>query len=85
MTKKGQRLVPKVGSSSNGFTAYKVYEVLAGTGDENLSTVAAGRFNLKIHSENSCNVRDDDGMIRFVTLACFRPFNLEIGEHGLFH
>lgn len=79
MTKTGQRLVPKRGNSLKGFTAYKSYEVISGTGEENLSKVAF-LFNNAVHSENTANVVDDEGNIRFISLEFFREFNLEMGN-----
>lgn len=83
MTRTGMRLVPKRGNSLAGFTAYKVYEVVSGTGEANMSEVAL-KLGHCIHSENSCNVYDDVGDIRFVTLDFFREFNLESEIGNLF-
>lgn len=78
MIKAGQCLVPKRGNSLSDFTAFKSYEVIAGTGDENLSQIAS-ITNIRVHSETSCNVRDDKGNVRFVTLSYFAPFNTQMG------
>lgn len=78
MIKTGEKLVPKRGNSLSGFTAYKIYTVIAGTGDTNLSPASVWTGHHQ-HSENSCNVIDDFGHIRFVTLDFFRSFNLEMG------
>lgn len=84
MTQVGDSLVCKIGCSLKGFSAYKIYKVVAGTGDENLSPTALN-FGMNIHSENSCNVLDDNGAIRFVTLTTFRPVKEEFGVlDGLF-
>lgn len=79
MTKTGQRLVPVRGNRLNGFTAYKSYEVIAGTGEQNLSPAAISLGTCLVHSETSANVRDDAGNIRFVTLTYFRDFGGELG------
>ena len=78
MTKTGMRITPKSGNSLSGFTAYKVYEVISGTGEANMSSVSS-RFGLMQHSEQSANVVDDEGKIRFVTMDFFREFRLESG------
>lgn len=77
-TFKGQRLVPKYGNKLSDFTPYKIYTVIAGEGDENLSPIAA-MFGKRTHSSRTANVRDDKGVIRFVTLDFFREFRLESG------
>lgn len=84
MTRTGMRLVPRSGNSLGDFTPYKIYEVISGTGEANLSTVAL-RLGHCIHSENSCNVRDDKGNIRFVTLDFFREFRLDSELGILYH
>lgn len=76
MTKAGMRLVPKRGNSLSDFTPYKIYKVIAGTGDANMSKIAIKAGHM-IHTENSCNVIDDKGVVRFVTLDFFREFKLE--------
>lgn len=78
MTRTGMRLVPKDGNSLSDFTAYKSYKVIAGTGERNVSPFAQTLFS--IHSENTANVIDDKGSIRFVSLDYFREFNLEMGS-----
>lgn len=78
MIKAGQRLVPKRGNSLSNFTAFKSYEVVAGTGQRNLSPIASRTFT-EIHSETSCNVVDDKGNIRFVSLSYFSFFDKEMG------
>lgn len=78
MTRTGMRLTPKRGNCLGDFTPYMVYKVISGTGEANLSEVAL-KFGHMVHSENSCNVIDDKGNIRFVTLDFFREFNLESG------
>lgn len=79
MTRIGMRLVPTSGNSLSDFTAYKSYKVIAGTGDTNQSKFGA-MMGMLIHTENSANVIDDKGNIRFVTLDFFREFNLEMGS-----
>ncbi|QFG06636.1 hypothetical protein HWC59_gp13 [Proteus phage Myduc] len=84
MTRVGDSLVCQIGCSLKGFSAYKIYKVIAGTGDANMSPTAS-RFGMNVHSENSCNVLDDNGEIRFVTLSTFRPIKEEFGVlDGLF-
>lgn len=78
ITRKGMRVVPNRINSLKGFTPYKIYEVVAGSGDANISPMAA-RFCKPVHSERSMNVIDDEGQIRFVTLDFFREFRLESG------
>jgi hypothetical protein len=78
MTKTGMRLVPMRGNSLGDFTPYKIYTVISGTGEANLSEIAL-RLGHCVHTERSCNVVDDKGMIRFVTLDFFREFRLESG------
>ena len=78
ITRKGMRVVPRHGNSLNHFTPYKIYEVIAGSGDEHISPFAA-RFCKPVHSERTMNVVDDLGDIRFVTLDFFREFRLESG------
>jgi len=73
------RLVPTDGNSLSDFTALKSYTVIAGTGDENKSRFGI-MMGFPIHSENSANVVDDKGNIRFVTLEYFREFKLEMGS-----
>lgn len=79
MTRTGMRLVPKSGNSLSDFTAYKSYKVISGTGEANMSPVSL-RMGLMTHSENTANVIDDKGAIRFVSLDFFREFNLEMGS-----
>ena len=78
MTRTGMRLVPMRGNSLGDFTPYKIYTVISGTGEAYMSAVAV-RLGNYIHSERSCNVVDDTGVIRFVTLDFFREFRLESG------
>lgn len=78
ITRKEMRVVPQRGNVLADFTAYKVYTLIAGCGDENLSPVAI-RFGHVIHTENSGNVIDDKGAIRFVTMDFFREFKLDSG------
>lgn len=84
MTRTGMRIVPRSGNSLGDFTPYKIYEVISGTGEVNLSEVALKLGHI-IHSERSCNVVDDKGKIRFVTLDFFREFRMESEIGGLFH
>lgn len=84
MTRTGMMLVPRGGNSLGDFTPYKVYTVLSGTGEANLSPVAL-RLGHVVHSERSCNVRDDKGNIRFVTLDFFREFRMKSELGDLFH
>lgn len=79
MTRTGMMLVPKDGNSLSDFTAYKNYKVIAGTGEANQSPFGV-MMGFPIHGENSANVIDDKGNIRFVTLEYFREFNLEMGS-----
>lgn len=78
VTRKGMRVVPNRKNSLNGFTPYKIYEVIAGSGEINQAPNAA-RFCKPVHSERTMNVIDDVGNIRFVTLDFFREFRLESG------
>lgn len=78
VTRKGMRVVARRGNSLKGFTPYKIYEAIAGSGDANLSPMAA-RFCKPVHSERTMNVVDDEGQIRFVTLDFFREFRLDSG------
>lgn len=78
VTRKGMRVVPNRKNSLNGFTPYKIYEVIAGSGEINQAPNAA-RFCKPVHSERTMNVIDDAGNIRFVTLDFFREFRLESG------
>ena len=80
MTRTGMRLVPKSGNSLKGFTAYKSYVVVAGTGETNMSPVALKLGTMMRHSENTANVVDDEGKTRFITLDYFREFKLEMGS-----
>lgn len=82
MIKSGQRIVPTNGNRLEGFTAFKSYEVVAGTGDANVSPISLNRGQMRHHDGKTCNIIDDNGNIRFVSLEYFRPFNLEM---GLFH
>lgn len=79
MIKTGSRLVPKRGNSLSGFTAYKSYEVIAGTGEMNQSPIASKIHTMQAHSDTSCNVLDDNGKIRFVTLTYFSTFESQLG------
>ena len=79
MIKSGSRLVPKRGNSLSGFTAYKSYEVIAGTGEMNKSPAAIRLGTFAKHSDTSCNVLDDEGNIRFVTLTYFAPMSEAMG------
>lgn len=78
ITRKGMRVVPRRDNSLKHFTPYKIYEVIAGSGEPNQSPYAA-RFCKPVHSERTMNVIDDLGEIRFVTLDFFREFRLESG------
>lgn len=78
ITRKGMRVVPRHGNSLSHFTPYKIYEVIAGSGEINQAPNAA-RFCKPVHSERTMNVIDDAGNIRFVTLDFFREFRLESG------
>lgn len=82
MTREGMRLVPRRNNSLSGFTPYKIYKAIAGTGDANMSEIAL-KMGHMVHTKNSCNVIDDNGKIRFVTLDFFREFRLESGD--LYH
>ena len=78
--KTGERVVTRhVNSGLNGFTAYKVYEVIAGEGETNMSTCAMRLGTMLKHSERTFNIRDDAGQIRFVSDQHFRSFNSELG------
>lgn len=83
-TKTGMMIVPSRNNSLNGFTPYKIYEVISGTGEANLSEVAL-KLGRMVHSEISCNVVDDEGKIRFVTMDFFREFNLKSEIGVLYH
>lgn len=78
ITRKGMRVVARRGNVLDGFTAYKIYTVIAGSGDTNLSPLAA-KYCKPMHSERTMNVMDDKGAIRFVTLDFFREFRLDSG------
>lgn len=81
MTRAGMRIVPKRGNSLGNFTPYKSYVVLAGTGDANLN-IAARFYGTEVHSEKSCNVRDDVGNIRYVTMDFFQELKFEFGGNS---
>lgn len=83
-TRTGMRIVPSRTNSLKGFTPYRIYTVISGTGEANLSEVAL-KFGRAIHSERSCNVVDDEGNIRFVTMDFFREFNLKSEIGVLYH
>ncbi|APD19674.2 hypothetical protein PP101_08 [Pectobacterium phage PP101] len=78
MTRSGMRVVPTRGNTLSGFTAYKVYEIISGTGETNMSSSVMYSGIMK-HSENSANVLDDNGEIRFITMSYFREFKLDSG------
>lgn len=78
VTRKGMRVVARRGNSLSNFTAYKIYEVLAGCGDVNIAPLA-DLYCKPIHSEKTMNLKDDKGNIRFATLDFFREFRLESG------
>jgi len=63
----------------NGFTAYKVYTILAGEGETNQSACAMRLGTMLKHSERTFNLVDDNGVIRFVSDQHFKPFNSELG------
>lgn len=84
MTRTGMMLVPRRNNTLNGFQPYKIYEVISGTGEANLSEVAL-KLGRMVHSEISCNVLDDEGKIRFVTMDFFREFNLKSEIGVLYH
>lgn len=73
--KTGDKIVPTRGNSLLHFTAYKVYEVVAGEGDVNISPTALKHGAMVTHSERTCNVLDDLGQIRFISMQYFRPFS----------
>lgn len=77
-TRKGMRIIPRGGNSLSDFTPFKVYIVLAGCGDANLNSMAQFYGKL-IHTEESCNVLDDRGAIRYVTLDFFRDMSEAMG------
>lgn len=79
VTAKGMRVTPKSGNRLGGFTAYKIYNVIAGYGDANVSPTVSVLKGMEVHSKTSCNVVDDNGKVRFVTLDFFREFKLESG------
>jgi len=78
MTKSGQRIVPKSNNRLAGITAFKCYEVISGTGEVNLSPAALKTGHM-VHCDSTCNIVDDEGKIRFVSLEYFQPFNHEMG------
>lgn len=84
MTRTGMMIVPRSGNSLGNFTPYRIYKVISGTGEANLSEVAL-KMGHMVHTERSCNVIDDAGKTRFVTLDFFREFTLESEIGGLFH
>lgn len=83
-TRTGMMLVPRRNNSLAGFEPYKIYRVISGTGEANLSEVAL-KMGRMVHSEMSCNLVDDEGKIRFVTLDFFREFKLESELGVLYH
>ena len=78
MTKKGMRIVPRGNNSLNNFTPFKSYVVIAGTGDLNLNPLAKF-YGHVVLSEEACNVVDDLGEVRFVTMDFFRDLSAEFG------
>lgn len=83
-TKTGMMLVPGRENKLAGFTSYKIYRVISGTGEANLSEVAL-KLGRMVHSDISCNVLDDEGKVRFVTMDFFREFKLESELGALYH
>ncbi|WJN64038.1 hypothetical protein Erwinia_phage_Fougasse_00075 [Erwinia phage Fougasse] len=80
--KTGDKVVMrKVGACLNGFTAYKMYTVVSGHGEANMSKVALS-LGIMTHNERTFNLVDDNGETRFCTDAHFRLFNDEL--KGLF-
>lgn len=78
MTKKGMHIIPRGNNSLKNFTPFKSYEVIAGTGDLNLNHLASF-YGQMVLSEDACNVVDDLGNVRFVTMDFFRDLSLEFG------
>ncbi len=83
-TKTGMMIVPSRNNSLSGFTPYRIYRVISGTGEANLSGVAL-KLGRMVHSDISCNVVDDEGKVRFVTMDFFREFKLESELGVLYH
>lgn len=72
----------KVEANLYGFTAYKMYTVISGHGEINVSPAATRLGTMLHHSERTFNLVDDYGNTRFCSDAHFRPFNEEL--RGLF-
>lgn len=81
--KTGDKVVMrKVEACLAGFTAYKMYTVVSGHGEVNMSPAAIRLGTMLHHSERTFNLVDDNGNTRFCTDAHFRLFNDEL--KGLF-
>ena len=72
------RIVPRGNNSLDNFTPFKSYVVIAGTGDLNLNHLAKF-YGHVVLSEEACNVVDDLGEVRFVTMDFFRDLSAEFG------